>query len=65
MANVKSMVGMVVSTKMNKTVVVTVEKQKHHPLYHKTYRIMVKYKPINPGFWKLISSLDLLHDYSI
>jgi small subunit ribosomal protein S17 len=43
MANVKSMIGMVVSTKMNKTVVVAVEKQKHHPLYRKTYRIMVKY----------------------
>jgi small subunit ribosomal protein S17 len=43
MANVKSMTGMVVSTKMNKTVVVAVEKQKHHPLYRKTYRIMVKY----------------------
>jgi len=37
------MVGLVVGTKMNKTVVVAVEKQKRHPLYHKTYRIMVKY----------------------
>jgi len=43
MANVKSMIGMVVSTKMNKTVVVAIEKKKHHPLYRKTYRIMVKY----------------------
>jgi small subunit ribosomal protein S17 len=43
MANVKSMIGLVVSTKMNKTVVVAVEKQKHHPLYRKTYRLMVKY----------------------
>ena len=43
MANVKSIIGLVVSTKMNKTVVVAVEKQKHHPLYRKTYRIMVKY----------------------
>ncbi len=43
MANVKSMTGIVVSTKMNKTVVVAVEKQKHHPLYRKTYRIRVKY----------------------
>ena len=43
MANVKSMIGMVVSTKMKKTVVVAVEKQKHHPLYRKTYRIMAKY----------------------
>ena len=43
MANVKSMTGMIVSTKMNKTVVVAVEKKKHHTLYRKTYRIMVKY----------------------
>ncbi|MCL1885513.1 MAG: 30S ribosomal protein S17 [Dehalococcoidia bacterium] len=43
MANVKSMIGLVVSTKMDKTVVVAVEKQKQHSLYHKTYRIMVKY----------------------
>ena len=43
MANVKSMIGMIVSTKMNKTVVVAVEKKKHHTLYRKTYRIMVKY----------------------
>ena len=43
MANVKSMVGLVVSTKMDKTVVVAVEKQKTHSLYHKTYRIKVKY----------------------
>jgi small subunit ribosomal protein S17 len=37
------MIGMIVSTKMNKTVVVAVEKKKHHTLYRKTYRIMVKY----------------------
>jgi small subunit ribosomal protein S17 len=43
MANVKSMIGVIVSTKMNKTVVVAVEKKKHHTLYRKTYRIMVKY----------------------
>jgi small subunit ribosomal protein S17 len=43
MANVKSMIGVVVSTKMNKTVVVAVEKKRHHMLYRKTYRILVKY----------------------
>jgi small subunit ribosomal protein S17 len=43
MAIVKSMTGTVVGTKMDKTVVVSVEKQKHHPLYRKTYRVMVKY----------------------
>lgn len=40
----KSMVGVVVSNKMNKTVVVAVTKMKQHPLYHKTYNIVVKYK---------------------
>lgn len=43
MAIIKSMTGTVVGTKMKKTVVVSVEKQKHHPLYRKTYRVMVKY----------------------
>jgi len=43
MAIVKSLTGTVVGTKMDKTVVVSVEKQKHHPLYRKTYRVMVKY----------------------
>ena len=43
MANMKSMTGVIVSIKMNKTVVVAVEKKKHHTLYRKTYRIMVKY----------------------
>ena len=40
----KSMVGRVVGNKMNKTVVVAVEKQKHHALYRKTYKVVVKYQ---------------------
>jgi len=46
MANIKhkTMVGRVVSARMNKTCIVAVEKQKQHPLYHKTYRLDVKYK---------------------
>ena len=40
----KSMVGHVVGNKMDKTVVVVVEKIKHHPLYKKTIRRAVKYK---------------------
>jgi small subunit ribosomal protein S17 len=40
----KNMVGLVVSNRMAKTAVVSVEKQKEHPLYRKTYRISVKYK---------------------
>jgi len=40
----KSRVGRVVSDKMDKTVVVTVETLRHHPLYKKTIRRAVKYK---------------------
>ena len=40
----KSMVGRVVSARMQKTIVVAVSKQKQHPLYRKTYRVAVKYK---------------------
>lgn len=36
--------GRVVSTKMDKTVVVTVETSRHHPLYKKAIRRAVKYK---------------------
>ncbi len=40
----KTRVGRVVSNKMDKTVVVTVETAKHHPLYKKTIKRMVRYK---------------------
>ena len=40
----KTMVGHVVSNKMDKTVVVAVEKSKRHPLYKKTIKKIVKYK---------------------
>lgn len=40
----KSQVGTVVSTKMQKTVVVTVEKHKRHRLYHKRLRLTRRYK---------------------
>ena len=40
----KSMIGIVVSTKMDKTAVVAVVKTKEHRLYHKTYKQVVKYK---------------------
>ncbi len=42
--NHKTMVGRVLSARMNKTCIVGVEKQKEHPLYRKTYRVQVKYK---------------------
>ncbi|MBQ9369857.1 MAG: 30S ribosomal protein S17 [Clostridia bacterium] len=40
----KSRVGMVVSDKMDKTIVVAVEVKYKHPLYKKTVRITNKYK---------------------
>ena len=39
----KVRIGKVVSDKMNKTVVVTVDTPRHHPLYKKTIRRVVKY----------------------
>jgi len=43
-ANIKSRIGLVVSDKMDKTVVVAVETPKHHALYKKTIRRITKYK---------------------
>ena len=40
----KDLKGTVISTKMDKTVVVAVETTKHHPLYKKTIKRAVKYK---------------------
>lgn len=40
----KTRVGLVVSNKMQKTVVVAVEAVKRHPLYRKTTRLTRKYK---------------------
>jgi small subunit ribosomal protein S17 len=40
----KTKVGIVVSNKMDKTVVVAVETIKRHQLYGKTFKKMVKYK---------------------
>jgi small subunit ribosomal protein S17 len=40
----KTRVGRVVSNKMNKTVVVAVETLRHHPLYKKTIKGVVKFK---------------------
>ena len=40
----KTRIGRVVSDKMDKTVVVTVETLRHHPLYKKTIRRVVKFK---------------------
>ncbi len=40
----KELVGRVVSDKMDKTVVVLVERRERHPLYKKVIRIRKKYK---------------------
>ncbi|MBI2852714.1 MAG: 30S ribosomal protein S17 [Chloroflexi bacterium] len=45
----KSKVGRVVSNKMQKTVVVAVDTARHHPLYRKTLRRIVKYKADTGG----------------
>ena len=40
----RSLTGRVVSTKMNKTIVVAVERRKSHPLYKKSYLVNTKFK---------------------
>jgi len=45
----KTRIGSVVSIKMDKTAVVAVETLKHHPLYRKTFRKVVKYKVHDEG----------------
>lgn len=40
----KTLVGTVVSNKMDKTVVVLVQRVTHHPLYGKTIKLNKKYK---------------------
>ena len=45
----RSMVGTVISDKMDKTVVVAVETLKRHPMYGKTIRTVRNYKVHNEG----------------
>ena len=45
----KRLVGRVTSDKMHKTVVVTVESLKRHPLYNKVVRRTTRYKAHNPN----------------
>ena len=47
--NQKTVIGVVVSDKMDKTVVVSVEHAKRHPLYQKTLRRTKKYKAHDPN----------------
>lgn len=39
----RKLVGIVMSNKMNKTVIVKVESVKVHPKYHKRYKVFKKY----------------------
>ena len=43
-----SLKGIVVSDKMDKTIVVLVERIKQHPMYKKRYRVFKKYKAHDP-----------------
>lgn len=45
--NRKTRTGIVVSDKMDQTVIVSVERLAHHPLYHKTIKRVVRYKAHN------------------
>ena len=40
----QTLIGTVVSDTMDKTVVVKVDRKKHHPKYHKTYTVSKKFK---------------------
>ena len=40
----KQLIGIVISNKMQKTVVVAVESQKEHPKYKRRYKVHKKYK---------------------
>lgn len=40
----QNMIGVVVSDKMDKTIVVKVVSRKRHPKYHKAYTVSKKYK---------------------
>ncbi|MEK7528995.1 MAG: 30S ribosomal protein S17 [Patescibacteria group bacterium] len=44
----RSVTGVVTSSKMNKTLVVTVHIYKTHPKYHKRYRVSKKYYAHDP-----------------
>ncbi|MBL7158974.1 30S ribosomal protein S17 [Candidatus Microgenomates bacterium] len=46
----KILTGKVVSTKMQKTIIVEVENSKRHPLYHKIIRKRKKFKVHNESF---------------
>jgi len=44
----RTLKGVVVSDKMDKTIVVSVERIKQHPLYRRRYKVQKKYKAHDP-----------------
>lgn len=46
--NKKTLKGVVISDKMDKTIVVSVERIKEHPRYKKRYKVQKKYKAHDP-----------------
>jgi small subunit ribosomal protein S17 len=44
----KTLEGVVISDKMDKTIIVSVERVKEHPRYKKRYKVRKKYKVHNP-----------------
>jgi len=44
----RTLKGVVVSDKMDKTIVVSVERIKQHPLYRRRYKVQKKYKVHDP-----------------
>ncbi len=47
-SNTKTLTGIVVSDKMEKTIVVSVERYVKHPKYHKYMKLSKRYKAHNP-----------------
>lgn len=47
--NKKTLKGIVVSDKMDKTITVLIERIKQHPRYRKRYRVFKKYKAHDPN----------------
>ena len=45
----KEFIGKIISTKMDKTAVVLVERYKFHPKYKKRYKVSKKFKVHNPS----------------
>ena len=55
----KERIGVVVSTKMDKTIVVSVETRKSHPLYGKFIKQTAKFRPLSKTKrWRLVEIVE-------